>query len=63
MCAGALGWAQVSRLVYGTPDEKRGYWKFAPHVLHPQTEVIDGIMAEEAVALMKEFFRIKRVNK
>jgi tRNA(adenine34) deaminase len=60
MCAGALGWAQVSRLVYGTPDEKRGYRKFAPQALHPQTEVTVGINAEEASALMKNFFRIRR---
>jgi tRNA(adenine34) deaminase len=57
MCGGALGWAQVSRLVYGAPDEKRGYRKFAPQVLHPQTEVISGVMAEEAAELMKRFFQ------
>jgi tRNA(adenine34) deaminase len=60
MCAGALGWAQVSRLVYGAPDEKRGYRKFAPQTLHPQTAVTAGIMEEEAAALMKNFFRAKR---
>ncbi|MDR2086851.1 MAG: nucleoside deaminase [Dysgonamonadaceae bacterium] len=60
MCAGALGWAQVSRLVYGAPDEKRGYRKFAPQALHPQTAVITGVMAEEAASLMKNFFRIRR---
>ncbi|MDR3266384.1 MAG: nucleoside deaminase [Tannerella sp.] len=57
MCAGALAWAQVSRLVYGAPDEKRGYRKFASQALHPQTEVIAGVMAEEAAELMKRFFQ------
>jgi tRNA(adenine34) deaminase len=60
MCAGALGWAQVSHLVYGASDEKRGYRKFAPQTLHPQTKVTAGIMEEEAAALMKNFFRTKR---
>ncbi|MDR2058461.1 MAG: nucleoside deaminase [Dysgonamonadaceae bacterium] len=57
MCAGALGWSQISRLVYGAADEKRGYLKYAPQALHPQTEIIRGIMAEESAALMKSFFR------
>ena len=60
MCAGAIGWSQLGRLVYGAEDEKRGYRRFAPNVLHPQTEVISGICADEATALMKEFFRNKR---
>jgi tRNA(adenine34) deaminase len=57
MCAGALGWAQISRLVYGAADEKRGYLKYAPQALHPQTEIVRGIMAEETAELMKSFFR------
>jgi tRNA(adenine34) deaminase len=57
MCAGALGWSQVSRLVYGAADEKRGYLKFARQVLHPHTEVTCGILEEEASGLMKQFFR------
>jgi tRNA(adenine34) deaminase len=57
MCAGALGWAQIARLVYGAPDEKRGYMKHSSHALHPQTEVTGGIMAEESADLMKRFFR------
>jgi tRNA(adenine34) deaminase len=57
MCAGALGWSQVSRIVYGAPDEKRGYLKFAPQALHPQTKVVQGIGAEEASRLMKRFFQ------
>lgn len=60
MCAGALGWAQISRIVYGTSDEKRGYRKIAPQALHPKTEVVSGVMAEEAANLMKHFFQKKR---
>ena len=60
MCAGAIGWSQLGRLVYGAEDEKRGYKRFAPNVLHPKTEVISGICSEEAAALMKKFFAGKR---
>ena len=60
MCAGAIGWAQVGRLVYGAADEKRGYMKIAPCALHPKTEVVTGICADEAGTLMKEFFSRKR---
>lgn len=60
MCAGAIGWAQVKRLVYGAPDEKRGFCRFAPQALHPRTEVVGGVMAAEAVGLLQEFFRRKR---
>jgi len=60
MCAGALGWAQLQRLVYGTTDEKRGFLKFAPQALHPKTEVTEGVMAEECAKLMKEFFSARR---
>lgn len=60
MCAGALGWAQLQRLVYGTTDEKRGFRKFAPQALHPKTEVTEGVMAEECAKLMKEFFSARR---
>ncbi len=60
MCAGAIGWSQLKRLVYGAPDEKRGYRRFAPQALHPRTEVTDGVLAEEAVGLLQEFFRRKR---
>ena len=62
MCAGALGWSQISRIVYGASDEKRGYSRFAPNALHPRTEVTSGIMAEECVELMQRFFREKRKN-
>lgn len=60
MCAGAIGWAQVKRLVFGTADAKRGYRKFAPQALHPKTEVTEGVMAEEAARLLKDFFRERR---
>ncbi len=60
MCAGAIGWSQVGRLVFGAEDEKRGYKRFAPDVLHPKTEVVSGVCAEECTALMKEFFKNKR---
>lgn len=60
MCAGAIGWSQLGKLVYGAEDEKRGYRRYAPNVLHPKTEVVSGICAEEATALMKEFFKNKR---
>ncbi|MCE2616863.1 MAG: nucleoside deaminase [Phocaeicola sp.] len=60
MCAGAIGWAQMGRLVYGASDEKRGYHKFAPNALHPKTEVISGVMAEECARLITDFFKSKR---
>lgn len=60
MCAGAIGWSQLGKLVYGAGDEKRGYRRYAPNVLHPKTEVVSGICADEATALMKEFFKNKR---
>lgn len=60
MCAGAIGWAQMGRLVYGTADEKRGYNKFSPNVLHSKTEVTFGVCAEEAATLMINFFKQKR---
>ena len=60
MCAGAIGWAQVGRLVYGAPDEKRGYRRFAPQALHPRTEVTAGVLADECGQLVKDFFRDKR---
>lgn len=60
MCAGALGWAQLGRLVYGATDDKRGYQMFAPRALHPRTEVVHGVMADEAVQLLKDFFKQKR---
>ena len=60
MCAGAIGWAQLPRIVYGAPDEKRGYRKFAPNVLHPKANVTGGILEEECRQLMQLFFKEKR---
>jgi len=60
MCAGALGWSQISRIVYGATDEKRGYLRFAPNALHPKTEVVAGVLEKECSKLMKEFFIRKR---
>lgn len=60
MCAGALGWSHIGRIVYGADDEKKGYRKFAPDVLHPKTKVTSGVCAEEAAELMKNFFKERR---
>ena len=60
MCAGALGWAQLGRLVYGTPDDKRGFRNFAPQALHPKTTITQGVMEDECAALMKQFFSTRR---
>lgn len=62
MCAGAIGWAQVSRLVYGAPDDKRGYTRLAPQALHPKTEVVSGVCRDECAQLMQNFFRARRPN-
>ena len=60
MCAGALAWSQLGRLVYGTADPKRGFRRFAPESLHPRTQVTAGILEEECAALMRNFFQQKR---
>lgn len=60
MCAGAIGWSQLSAVIYGTPDEKRGFTRYAPHALHPKTEVRSGIMEDECAVEMKNFFKRKR---
>ncbi len=60
MCAGAIAWAQLGRLVFGASDEKRGYQKYAPNALHPKTVVVQGILSEESAELMKVFFKKKR---
>ena len=60
MCAGAIAWSQLGRLVFGTADEKRGYQRYAPNTLHPKTEVASGILADECSTMMKEFFKSKR---
>ncbi len=60
MCAAALNWSQVSRIVYGAPDPRRGYSLFSPSLLHPRTEVTPGILAEECGALVSDYFKSKR---
>jgi tRNA(adenine34) deaminase len=60
MCAGALGWSQIPRIVYGCRDEKRGYHDYAPHALHPKCTVTAGILEEECRQLMQAFFKQKR---
>ena len=60
MCAGAAGWTQVGRIIYGAADPKRGYSLLTGPVLHPKTEVVGGVLADECEALIKEFFKRKR---
>ena len=60
MCAGALNWAQIGRIVYGAPDPRRGYSLFSPSLLHPRTTAAGGILLEECSTLMLTFFRDKR---
>lgn len=60
MCAGALGWSQIPRIVYGAPDVKRGYQLYAPKALHPKTEVIGGVLEDDCRNLMQSFFKARR---
>ena len=60
MCAGAIGWTQMGRIVYGAADPKRGFSLLTGPVLHPKSEVVAGILADECAALMKEYFKKKR---
>ena len=60
MCAGALGWSQISRVVYGAADDKRGFRRFAPDALHPRTSVTGGVLEEECRTLMQQFFQARR---
>ena len=60
MCAGAIGWSQLGKLVYGAGDDKRGFTKYAPKALHPKTEIVSGVMAEDCADLMTAFFQEKR---
>jgi tRNA(adenine34) deaminase len=59
MCAGALYWSQISKIVYGASDEQRGFVTMGTQ-LHPKTEVVSGILAEEAAELMNRFFAERR---
>ena len=60
MCAGAIGWSQMGRLVWGVDDLKRGFSRFAPDALHPKTEISKGVMAEKCAEIIQEFFKNKR---
>lgn len=60
MCAGAAYWTQISRIVFGAFDEKRGFTKTGKHVLHPKTQILGGIMENECSALLRDFFKNKR---
>lgn len=60
MCAGALNWAQIGRIVYGASDEKRGCMRHSPSILHPKTELVTGVKEDECKQLMKQFFAAKR---
>ena len=60
MCAGALGWAQIPRIVYGCDDPKRGYHEYAPRALHPKTTVLGGILETDCRQLMQQFFQSRR---
>ena len=60
MCAGALAWSQIGRVVYGASDPKRGFSMFSPSLMHPKTEVVSGVLAEECGSKVTEFFKKKR---
>lgn len=60
MCAGAIGWAQISRIVYGAPDPKRGFATYAPRAFHPKATVTSGVLETECRQLIQEFFKSKR---
>lgn len=60
MCAGALAWSQISRVVYGALDPKRGFSMFSPSLLHPKTDITAGVLAQECGQLVSDFFKNKR---
>lgn len=60
MCAAALAWAQIGKVVYGATDEKRGFSKYSPTLMHPKTEITSGVLEEECGNLVTEFFKKKR---
>ncbi len=60
MCAGAIGWSQISRVVYGASDEKRGYNLLAPKAMHPKTEITCGVLEKECSEIIQSFFKEKR---
>lgn len=60
MCAGAIGWSQLGRMVYGAVDDKRGFSRYAPKALHPKTQVVPGVLDDECATLMRTFFKQRR---
>ena len=60
MCAGAIGWAQIPRVVFGAYDEKRGFRKYAPKAMHPKAVVVGGVLEEQCASLMTNFFEGRR---
>lgn len=60
MCAGALHWSHISKIVFGASDEKKGYQKINQNILHPKTVVIKGILEQECSVILKDFFALKR---
>jgi len=60
MCAGALSWARIGRIVFGASDEKKGYTKYAKNIFHPKTEIVSGVLEEECSELVRKFFKQKR---
>ena len=60
MCAGAIGWSQLSKIVYGATDEKRGFQQYAPKALHPKATVKKGVLENECAEEMRKFFQRKR---
>lgn len=60
MCAAALCWAQIGRIVYGAPDPKRGYSLFTPSLLHPKTQVLKGVLEDDCASLIRDYFQNKR---
>ena len=63
MCAGAIGWAQIARIVYGAPDPKRGFATYAPKAFHPKAKITSGVLEDECKQLMQQFFLSKRAKK
>lgn len=61
MCAGALFWSQIGKIVFGAPDSKRGYSLISREITHPKTQIVGGILQQESTDLLKEFFKKKRV--
>ncbi len=62
MCAGASAWTQIGKIVYGASDEKRGFSRLQPSILHPKTEVVAGVLEEECAALIRQFFNLRRTK-